>query len=95
MPPPAPNTFVAQPPAPPGNGLAIVGFILALVALVFGSVSSLGAAVAPLSVILGIVFSILALTRSSRQSRPIGLAVAGLIISTLALILLVVRGLGL
>jgi len=70
------------------NSMGIAGFVLAIVALILGWIPVLGW----LIWLLGLIFSIVGVTRT-----PKGLAIAGLVISLLGLILLIVvfAGIGL
>lgn len=62
------------------NGIGTAGFVLALVGLFLGWIPFLGWAIW----LLGLIFSIIGLTRS-----PKGLSIAGLIISLVGIVLLV------
>lgn len=66
---------------PRTNGMGVAGFVLALCGLIFSWVPVLGW----ILWILGLIFSIVGMTR-----QPKGLAIAGLVISLLGLILLIV-----
>lgn len=91
---PLPDSYAAgQPPPPPpyaavqpGNGLAIAGFVLSIVAAVFFWVPFFNA----ICWILGLVFSSIGLSRANKQGLPHrGLAIAGLSISLGGFVLLV------
>ena len=72
------------PPVPPKNGTAIIGFLLSLLGLGF-LVPLFGILVAPL-LLLALVLSILAFRKARRGAPLFGLALAGLVISSIALI---------
>jgi len=73
--------FVYQQQVRSTNGIGTAGFVLALVALFFGWVPVLGW----ISWILGLIFSAIGMTR-----KPKGLAIAGLAISLVGIILILV-----
>ncbi|HLS30357.1 MAG TPA: hypothetical protein VK021_05840 [Flavobacteriaceae bacterium] len=74
-----------NPAQPQNNTMGITGFILALVALFIGWIPILGWMVW----VLGLIFSIVGLTK-----EPKGFAIAGLIISFLGIILLIILFMG-
>ena len=65
----------------PSNGMGIAGFVLALLALFLGWIPVLGW----ILWVLGLIFSAVGMSK-----QPKGLAIAGLVISLLGLIFLVV-----
>ncbi|MDE0654855.1 MAG: RDD family protein [bacterium] len=70
-----------------GNGLAIAGFVISILALLLSFVPALDL----ILVVLAIVFSTIGLRRANKQARPHrGLAIAGLTISLVALVLVIV-----
>lgn len=72
---------------PAGNGLAIGGFVVSIVALILSFVSVLDL----VFIVPAIVFSAVGLRRANSQGRPHRrLAIAGLTISLVALILMIV-----
>ncbi len=73
--------FVNNQQVSSSNGIGTAGFILALVALFFGWVPVLGW----IAWALGLIFSAIGLSK-----RPKGLAIAGLVISLVGIILLLV-----
>lgn len=101
--PPAPPTgepFAVSPPSnpawgppptqPPGNGLAVAGFVLGLVALLL-LVFTIGI-LSPLTLVMGIAGSVLALVGKRRVDRGVtvrgrGLAVGGLVLGPIASVL--------
>ena len=73
--------YYAQPPVvlPPYNGMAIAGFVLSCVSMVFCCL--------PITAIIGIVLSIIGLSQiNTRGGRGKGLAIAGLILNALCLV---------
>ncbi len=80
-----PTIIIQQPAARPTNGMGTAGFVLALLALVFSWVPVAGW----ILWLLGLIFSCIGVTR-----QPKGLAIAGLVISCAALVLLVILLLG-
>ncbi|MBO6222996.1 MAG: hypothetical protein J6N56_04365 [Bacteroidales bacterium] len=79
VPPQYNQQYYSQPQPSRSNGIGIAGFILALLSLLLGWIPILGWIVW----LLGLVFSLVGIFR-----KPRGLAVAGLIISLLAIILI-------
>lgn len=73
--------IIQQAPEKPTNSMGTAGFVLALLGLIFSWVPVLGW----ILWLLGLIFSIVGVLR-----RPRGLAIAGLAISCVALILLIV-----
>lgn len=83
----APAGQGAGPAAPAGNGLAVAGFVLSIIALILCWLSLIDL----IFVIPAIVFSAIGLQRATKQGRPHrGLAIAGLSTSLVALILVIV-----
>ena len=77
----------AGPAAPAGNGLAVAGFVLSILGLILCWLSLIDL----IFVLPAIVFSALGLQRANKKGRPHrGLAIAGLSISAVALILVIV-----
>ena len=71
---------------PPGNGLAIAGFVISIVALILCFISVFDL----IFIVPAIVFSAIGLSKANKQGRPHrGLAIAGLSISLVALVLMV------
>ncbi len=79
------KTIIIQPKGEENNGIGIAGFVLSILALVLSCVPFLNF----ILWILGLVFSAIGLSK-----RPKGFATAGLIISLLGLIILVLAFLG-
>jgi hypothetical protein len=79
----SPNqTFIInQPEAKKSNGIGIAGFVLAIIALFLSWVPALGWVLW----VLGLIFSFVGVFR-----QPKGLAIAGLVISCIALIVLII-----
>lgn len=76
----------APPAAPPRNGLGTAGFVLGLVGLVIAPIPLAGVAAWPLAV-LGLVLSAVGLARvRAGKATNKGLAIAGVILSLLALV---------
>lgn len=75
------QVVINQGSSQPTNGIGVAGFILALLALFLGWIPILGWVMW----LLGLILSGVGMTR-----RPRGLAIAGLVISMIGLILLVV-----
>ena len=73
---PKPQAPVQQELKP--NGMALAGFILAILSFVF-------TAAGPLLLLLGFIFSIVGLVRCKKGYNRKGFAIAGLIISTLSI----------
>lgn len=73
--------IINQPVERKSNGMGTAGFILALLGLIFSWIPGLGW----ILWLLGLIFSLIGVFRTPR-----GLAIAGLVISCLGLILLVV-----
>lgn len=72
---------------PKGNGLAIAGFVVSIIALVLSFLSLFDL----VFIVPAIVFSAVGLRRANSQGRPHrGLAIAGLTISLVALVLMIV-----
>ena len=80
-------------PGPPGNGMAIAGFVLSLCAVALFWVPFPNI----VAWILGVTFSAIGLKRANRGAPYRGLAIAGLVISPGAavLIILFIAGIGL
>lgn len=76
----AQQTIIVQHEGPKKNGLGTAGFVLALVGLIFSWVPVLGW----LCWLLGLIFSFIGVFK-----QPRGLAIAGLVISLIALIVLI------
>lgn len=71
------------------NGMAVAGFILALFTFFFGWIPILGW----ITWILGIIFSAIGIGKAKRlNGKGRGLAIAGLIISFIGIILMLVLG---
>lgn len=86
-PPQAPAGQGGGPAAPPGNGLAVAGFVLSILALILCWLSLIDL----IFVIPAIVFSAIGLGRANKQGRPHrGLAIAGLSISLVAAVIMIV-----
>ncbi|WP_166846057.1 DUF4190 domain-containing protein [Isoptericola sp. BMS4] len=77
--PPAPGT----PPAPRGNGLAVAGFVVALVALALSLVPIVNNGAFVLALV-GLVLAIVGLVKARRRAPRQGLAVAGIVLAVLA-----------
>lgn len=72
---------------PPGNGMAVAGFVLSILALILCWLSLIDL----IFVLPAIVFSAIGLRRANRQNRPRrGLAIAGLSISLVAAAIMIV-----
>lgn len=82
---PQPTIIVNQavPEAPKTNGMGVAGFVLALLGLFLGWVPVLGW----ILWVLGLIFSVIGVFRT-----PKGLAIAGLIITFIGLIVLIILG---
>ena len=82
---PQPTIIVNQttPEAPKTNGMGVAGFVLALLGLFLGWVPVLGWVLW----VLGLIFSLVGVFRT-----PKGLAIAGLIITFIGLIVLLIVG---
>lgn len=82
---PQPTIIVNQavPEAPKTNGMGVAGFVLALLGLFLGWVPVLGW----ILWVLGLIFSVIGVFRA-----PKGLAIAGLIITFIGLIVLIILG---
>ena len=82
---PQPTIIVNQavPEAPKTNGMGVAGFVLALLVLFLGWVPVLGW----ILWVLGLIFSVIGVFRT-----PKGLAIAGLIITFIGLIVLIILG---
>jgi hypothetical protein len=76
-----PQTIIIQQAEKPSNGIGTAGFILSLIAILCGWISIVGW----ILWFLGFVFSFVGVFR-----KPAGLAIAGLIISFIGLILLII-----
>ena len=76
----AQQTIIVQHEGPKKTGLGTAGFVLALVGLIFSWVPVLGW----LCWLLGLIFSFIGVFK-----QPRGLAIAGLVISLIALIVLI------
>ncbi len=68
------------------NGIGTAGFILALVALVFGWIPVLG----QIAWLLGLIFSAVGISKANKVNKGKGLSIAGLIISLAGLILTII-----
>ncbi|EOD64811.1 MmpS family transport accessory protein [Amycolatopsis vancoresmycina] len=76
----------APPAAPPRNGLGTAGFVLGLVGLVIAPIPLAGVAAWPLAV-LGLILSAVGIARvRSGKATNKGLAIAGVVLSLLALV---------
>src|SRR4051812_38040497 len=72
------------------NGQATAGFVLGLLGLVFSPIPGIGIIAWPL-VILGIIFSVLGISRANRGLAPKkGLSIAGLACSLVGLVICIV-----
>lgn len=88
--------YYPQPPyppqqtmAPPQNGLGTAGFVLGLIGLIFSPIPVIGVIAWPL-VILGLVFSLIGVSRASkRRATNKGLAIAGVVLSAIGLVICV------
>ena len=79
---PAANTVTVTQTAAPtqGNGMAVAGFVLSLISLLCCGFLS----------VLGLIFSILGLSKSSKVGgKGKGLSIAGIIMSSIAIILII------
>lgn len=74
------ETIFIPPPVKETNGIGIAGFVISILAIFLACIPFVGGVLW----LLGLIFSIVGLTRS-----PKGLAIAGLVISLLGLILLI------
>ncbi|MDE0654856.1 MAG: DUF4190 domain-containing protein [bacterium] len=73
--------------APPGNGMAVAGFVLSILALILCWLSLIDL----VFILPAIVFSAIGLRRANKQARPHrGLAIAGLSISLVATVIMIV-----
>lgn len=73
--------------APPGNGMAVAGFVLSILALILSRLSLIDL----VFILPAIVFSAIGLRRANRQARPHRrLAIAGLWISLAATVIMIV-----
>lgn len=79
------QTIIINQQPPRSNGIGVAGFVLALIALFLGWVPGLGW----LLWVLGFIFSICGLFKAPR-----GMAIAGLIISLVDLVFLILLALG-
>ena len=83
----APAGHGAGSAAPPGNGMAVAGFVLSILALILCWLSLIDL----VFILPAIVFSAIGLRRANRQARPHrGLAIAGLSISLVAAVIMIV-----
>ena len=73
--------IINQQATPKSNGMGVAGFVLALIAAFFGWIPVLGW----ILWVLGLIFSFVGIFK-----RPRGLAIAGLVISMIGLVLLLV-----
>ncbi len=78
---PQPQTIIVNPVVKQANGIGTAGFVIALLTLFLGWIPGLGW----ILWLLGLIFSAIGVTR-----KPRGLAVAGLIISLIGIICLLV-----
>lgn len=80
------NNVTEQPSAAPRkkNGIGIAGFVLALIAFVISWIPVVGTIIGWILGPLGFIFSLIGVFR-----QPRGLSIAGLIISLLSVILLI------
>ena len=86
-PPHAQAGWQGGPAAAPGNGMAVAGFVLSIIGLILCWLSLIDL----IFVIPAIVFSAIGLRRANRQGRPHrGLAIAGLSISVVAAVIVIV-----
>jgi len=86
-PPQAPTGQGTGSAVPPGNGMAVAGFVLSILALILCWLSLIDL----IFVVPAIVFSAIGLRRSNRQARPHrGLAIAGLSIALVAAVIMIV-----
>ena len=73
--------------APARNGLGTAGFVLGLIGLIFSPIPIVGVIAWPL-VILGLIFSLIGLSRANRRvASNKGLAVAGVVCSAVGLVM--------
>lgn len=80
-------------PEKQGNGLAVAGLILGIVACVFAFIPVLGAPMAILLVLIGIPMSAVSLNKSSKEGGTgKGVAVAGLVLQIAAVAIMVIWG---
>jgi uncharacterized membrane protein len=71
----------------PQNGLGTAGFVLGLIGLLFSPIPLIGVIAWPL-VILGLIFSLVGLTRATKgRATNKGLAIAGVVLSVIGLII--------
>ncbi|MCH0538334.1 DUF4190 domain-containing protein [Streptomyces sp. MUM 203J] len=80
-PPPAP-----EPVQPKGNGLAVAGLVLGILALVFSFIPIVNVIVWPLA-ILGVIFGAIGLAKSGKAGKGKGASITALITSALAVVL--------
>lgn len=88
-----PQYYAPHPPAytppQPQNGLGTAGFVLGLIGLLFSPIPFVGMVAWPL-VILGLIFSLIGLSRANRRrATNKGLAVAGIVLSLVGLVICV------
>ena len=84
---PTPTHATAVPPKT--NGFAIAGFVLGICSVLFGWICCFN-----ITSVLGLVFSIIGLCQTAgKKNSGKGLAIAGLVLSILAVLILVVFGL--
>lgn len=74
----------------PQNGLGTAGFVLGLLGFLFSPIPIIGVIAWPL-VLLGVVFSPIGIAKANNgEANNRGLAVAGLVLSTLGLLICIV-----
>ena len=83
---PPPPPFGPYPQPKTGNGRAIAGLVLGIVAVVFFWLSILDA----IPVILGLIFSILGLNESRRTGHGRGQAIAGIVLVSIGAVLAII-----
>jgi uncharacterized membrane protein len=69
-----------------GNGIGTAGFVLALIAVFFGWIPFLGW----VTWLLGLIFSAVGISKAKKVQKGMGLSVAGLVISLIGVVLLIV-----
>ena len=79
------HVYVNQPYIKGSNGMAVAGFVLALIAVFFSWIPVLGWIIW----LLGLIFSIIGIATAKRKQSGLGLAITGLVLSLLGLIILI------
>lgn len=77
---------VSLPPAAGGTGMAVSGMVLGIVGFVFSFIPCVGWFLGVLLGVLGAIFSLIGLASSARSGQGKGMALAGLILSILAIL---------